>query len=103
MVPLFVGLQSFAVIIVLLTRLAETPSSKSSLLGFYAQVILCSPFTCHLIQHCVFVPPHALKPYLVRCFLLDGSRFKLVLRLLERLSTFVVVPRRPTYPWLGWE
>jgi hypothetical protein len=38
MVPLFVGLQSFAAITVLLTRLAETPPSKSSLLGFHAQV-----------------------------------------------------------------
>jgi hypothetical protein len=24
-------------------------------LGFHAQVIPCSPFTCHLIKHCVFV------------------------------------------------
>jgi len=58
-VPLFVGLQSFAVIIVL-TRLAETPPSKGSLLGFHAQVIPCSPFTCHLVKHCVFLflPTH---------------------------------------------
>jgi hypothetical protein len=33
-VPLFVFLQSFAVIIILLAWLAETPPRKSSILGF---------------------------------------------------------------------
>ena len=91
MVPLFVGLQSFAVIMVLLTRLAETPPSKSSLLGFHAQVIPCSPFTCHLIKHCVFVPPHALKPYLVRCFLLDGIH--------DRFPTSPPLSTKQHYPY----
>jgi hypothetical protein len=56
--PLFVGLQSFA---------AETPPSKSSLLGFHAQVIPCSPFTCQLVKHCVFVPPFSLAPAKTSC------------------------------------
>jgi len=80
--PLFVGLQSFAVVVIPLTRLAEAPPSKGSYLGFHAQVIPCFPLACHLVKHCVFVLPDALKPYLVRCFLLLGDRFKLVPRMI---------------------
>ena len=70
----FVGLQTFVIVVKFLPQLAETPPSKRPHLGFHAQVVPCSPFTCHLVKHCVFVPPHALKFYLVGCFLFEGSR-----------------------------
>ena len=33
----------------------------------FTHIVPCSPFTCYLVKHCVFIPPNALEPYLVRC------------------------------------
>jgi len=54
----------------------RNPSQQAPSLGVPHTSRPIFPFTCHLVKHCVFVPPHALKPNLVGCFLLEGSRLK---------------------------